>query len=239
MVRSRTTTAFVFALFMVPLVVLLVSACGGSGAERTLIRAYFLAARLNDRPTLNNIAMVAFDPSERGTVSTFSIDMVAEEQRRRLRLKELSEALMKMQQAEDAFTAEKVTYQDEHFEAINRVLESERDGEDVARRDAEVQEAWTDWRSRTMEHAKMVSGAQLALNNEQNAASLSMFDRNNPLDLTQYEGELLTKDVSITANVDLDGSESEQSMVVTLQKAVLTDSDGTLIEGSWVIANVS
>ena len=33
MVRSRTT-AFVFALFMMPLVALLVSACGGSGAER-------------------------------------------------------------------------------------------------------------------------------------------------------------------------------------------------------------
>ena len=237
MVRSRTT-AFVFALFMMPLVALLVSACGGSGAERTLIRSYFLASRLNDRPTLNNIAMVAF-PREDGTVSTFDISNVAEEQTRPLRLKELSQAMGEARGAEDEFTAEKVTYQDENFDAINRVLEAERDEEDVARRDIEVQEAWTDWRDRTMEHAKMVSGAQLELNNEQNAVSLSMFDPNNPLELTEYDGELLTKDVSIIANIEQGGIESERSMVITLQKAILIGSDGVMIEGSWVIANIN
>ena len=72
MARFRTK-AFVFVLFMAPLVVLFAAACSGTGAERTLIRSYFLAARLNDRVTLNNIAMVAFDPREDGTVRTFSI----------------------------------------------------------------------------------------------------------------------------------------------------------------------
>ena len=238
MARSRTKV-FVFVLFLAPLVTLLAAACGGSGAERTLIRSYFLAARLNDRPTLNNIAMVAFDPRENGTVRTFSIDNVAEEQSRPLRLRELNEALMAAQQAEDDFTAEKVTYQEEHFEAINRVLLAEREEEDVARRDLEVQEAWTDWRARTIDHAKMVSSARLELGSEQNAVELSMFDPNNPLELTEYDGELLTKEVSITANVDLDGNESERSMVITLQKAVLIGSDGITIEGGWKIAQVS
>ena len=238
MARSRTK-AFVFVLFMAPLVALFASACGGSGAERTLIRSYFLAARLNDRPTLNNIAMVAFDPREDGTIRTFSIDNVAEEQSRPLRLRELNTALMEAQQAEDDFTAEKVTYQDEHFDAINRVLGAERDDEDVARRDLEVQEAWTDWRTRTIEHAKMVSAARVGLSNEQNAVELSVFDPNNPLELTGYDGELLTKEVSITANVELDGTESERALVITLQKAVLIGSDGTTIEGGWKIAQVS
>jgi len=237
MARSRTT-AFVCVLFMAPLVALFVSACSGTGQERTLIRSYFLAARLNDRPTLNNIAMVAF-PRDEGTVSTFSIDNVQEEQTRPLRLKELNAALMEMQETEDDFTAEMLTYQEENFEAINRVLASERDDDDVASRDVEVQEAWTDWRSRTMEHAKMVSGARVELDTEQNAASLSMFDPNNPLELTEYDGELITKDVSITANFELDGNESERSMVITLQKAVLIGADGTTIEGNWVIAKVS
>ena len=238
MARSRTKP-FVFVLFMAPLVALFASACGGSGAERTLIRSYFLAARLNDRPTLNNIAMVAFDPAEDGTIRTFSIDNVAEEQSRPLRLRELNTALMAAQQAEDDFTAEKVTYQDENFEAINRVLGAERENEDVARGDVEVQEAWTDWRARTIEHAKMVSGARVELSNEQNAVELSVFDPNNPLELTEYDGELLTKEVSITADVDLDGTETERSLVITLQKAVLTGSDGTMIEGGWKIAQVS
>ena len=238
MARSRTT-ALVFVLFMAPLAMLFVTACSGSGAEQTLIRAYFTAARTGDRTTLNNIAMVAFDPREDGTVSTFSIESVAEEQRRPLRLKELSVALITAQQAEDDFTAEKVTYQDEQFDAINRVLLAERDGEDVARRDVEVQEAWTDWRTRTIEHAKMVSGARVELSNEENAASLSVFDPSTPVEVTEYDGELLTKDVSVTASVELDGTESERSMVITLQKAVLTGADGTTIEGGWKIARIS
>ena len=238
MARSRTT-ALVFVLFMAPLATLFVSACGGSGAERTLIRAYFLAARANDRTTLNNIAMVAFNPREDGTVSTFSIESVAEEQRRPLRLKELSAALMAAQQAEDDFTAEKVAYQDEQFDAINRVLLAEREDEDVARRDVEVQEDWTDWRTRTIEHAKMVSGARVELSNEENATTLSVFDPNNPLEVTEYDGELLTKDVALTASVELDGTESERSMVITLQKAVLVGSEGTMIEGRWVVAQIS
>ena len=238
MARSRTT-ALVFVLFMAPLAMLFVSACGGSGTERTLIRAYFVAARTGDRTTLNNIAMVAFNPREDGTVSTFSIESVAEEQSRPLRLKDLSAALVTAQQAEDDFTAEKITYQDEQFDAINRVLLAERDGEDVARRDVEVQEAWTDWRTRTIEHAKMVSGARLELTNEENATTLSVFDPNNPLEVTEYDGELLTKDVALTASVELDGTENERSMVITLQKAVLIGFDGTEIEGRWVIARIS
>ena len=67
----------------------------------------------------------------------------------------------------------------------------------------------------------MVSAAQVELDNEQDAASLSVFDPNNPVTLTEYDGELLTKDVSITADLELDGAETEQPMVITLQKAVL------------------
>jgi len=237
MARSRTSS-FVLALLVVPMVALFFSACGG-GAERALIRSFFLASRLNDRPTLNNIAMVAFDPGERGSVSTFSLDNVAEEVSRPLLVRELNEALLEARRVDDEFTAEKVAYQDENFDAINRVLAAERDGESVGRRDTEVQEAWTDWRDRTMEHARLVSEAQVDLTNEQNAAALSMYDQNNPLDLTQYDGELVTKEVSITANLELNGSESERAMVVTLQKAVLTDSDGMMIEGGWVVGAVN
>ncbi len=238
MARSRTKM-FVFVLFMAPLTAVLVSACGGNARERTLIRSYFLAARLNDRPTLNNIAMVGFNPSEDGTVSTFSIESVAEEQSRPLRFKELNTTLMEAQTAEEEFTTEKVAYQDENFEAINRVLAAERDEEDVAQRDTEVQEAWTDWRERTIDHAKRVSGARVELDSEENQVSLSVFNPNAPVTLTDYDGELLTKEVSITANLTLDGTETERPMVITLQRAMLTGADDMVIEGNWVIARIN
>ena len=238
MARYRTTT-FVLVLFAAPLAALLVSACGGGGGEQTLIRNYFTATRLNDRATLRNIAMVSWDSGEDGMVSGAAVQSVAEEQRRPLRMKEFNQALADAQAAEEAFNTEKVAYQDENFDAINRVLGAERDGDDVARRDVEIQEAWTDWRNRTMEHSKMVSDARAELGREQNNAALSMSDPRNPLDLTQYDGELITKEVSITADVDLNGAETERSMTVTLLQAILTADDGTVTEGRWVVANIS
>ena len=238
MARSRTT-AFVIMVFVAPLLAMVVSACGGAGAEQTLIRAYFRAANVGDRGSLVNIAMFAWDASENGTVSSPSVDSVSEERSRPLRVKELTQALADAQSADETFTEEKVEYQDENFDAINRVLAAERDEEDVARRDTEVQEAWTDWRNRTMEHSKMVADAQQQLTAEQNTASLSMFDPNNPLDLAQFDGEIQTKDVAVTATVEQGGSETEQQLTVTLQRTVLAGSDGEPIEGRWVIANIS
>jgi hypothetical protein len=218
---------------------LLVSACGGSGEEQTLIRTYFQAARVNDRASLGNIAMYAWNAEERGAVSRPNVQTVAEEQRRPLRMLELTEVLAEARESEETFTQEKIAYQDENFDAINRVLEAEREGDDVARRDREVQEAWTDWRERTMEHSREVSAALDELNSEQNEASLSMFDPNNPIDVTEYNGELVTKDVEITARVELDGNETEETLTVTLQQAILTAEDGTPMEGRWVVRNIS
>ena len=119
------------------------------------------------------------------------------------------------------------------------MLEAEREDDDVGRRDREVQEAWTDWRERTIVHSRTVSAALDELNTEQNEASLSMFDPNNPLDLTQYSGELVTKEVVITARVELDDNETEETLTVTLQRAILTGEDGMPMEGGWVIRNIS
>ena len=234
MARSRMK-APVLALCMG----LLVSACGGGGEEQTLIRTYFQAARVNDRASLGNIAMFLWNSDERGTVSRPRVQNVAEEQRRPLRMQELSQVLAEARAAEETFTEEKVAYQDENFEAINRVLEAERDGDDVRRRDLEVQEAWTDWRERTMEHSRTVAAALDELNAEQAEAELSMFDPNNPLDLTQYNGELVTKEVEITAQIERDGNETEETLTVTLQQAILTAEDGTPMEGRWVVRNIT
>ena len=238
MARSKTSLS-VLALFVAPLLALVVSACGGGGEEQALIRAYFQAARFNDRQSLANIAMYAWDPSERGSVSSPDVESVAEEQRRPLLMKDLSQTLADALQADEEFTAEKVAYQDENMEAIQRVLDAEAEEEDVRRADQEIQEAWTDWRDRTMEHTGAVSEARSALGAEQGEAELSMYDANNPLDVSQYNGELITKEVVVIADVELDGAESEQTLTVTLQQAVLTGDDGMPMEGRWVIRSIT
>ena len=236
MSRIRTTT-FRLALFTASLM-LLVSACGGAGPEQTLIRTYFSASNVGDRGSLVNITMFRWNADERGTVRAPTVNTVSEERSRPLRVKELTQAVADAQTEEEAFTQEKIAYQDENFEAINRVLEAERDDESVASGDGDVQEAWTDWRNRTMEHSKSVSDARLALSNEEDTATLSVYNDRDPKDLSQFDGEIVTKDVSVTATVALDGNSSEQELTVTLQRTILANGDEP-IEGRWVIANVS
>ena len=139
----------------------LTAACAGAGAEASIVRSFFQASRYNDRATLGNMAMVVFDPDEDGVASGISIESVGEEQVRALRLREFLSALEEARAAEEAFNGEKKVYQDEHFEAINRVLETERAGEAVAPRDEEVQTEWTTWRDQTMDHTKMISDARV------------------------------------------------------------------------------
>ena len=216
----------------------LTAACSGGGGEAGLLRSFFQASRYDDRGTLGNMAMVAFDPVDDGVASSISVQSVSEERSRPLRLRELVAALEEARIADQEFNAEKKLYQDENFEAITRVLEAERESEDVARGDQEVQAAWTTWRDETMGHARSVSDAQSALNAESVLADISANDPNNPIDVREYEGELVTKDVVVTASVERDGSSEDRTMTVTLQQVILQNAE-TPIEGRWIITEIN
>ena len=85
----------------------------------------------------------------------------------------------------------------------------------------------------------MLSDAQAQLNDESAVAELSVFDPNNPIDLTQYDGELVSKRVTIAATVETpDDQQVDRTMVVTLEKAELTGPDGVLLEGRWIITGL-
>ena len=234
MSRSKTT-ARVCALFVAPLLAV-VAACGATGPEQTLIRTYFNASNVTDRGSLANITMYAWNVREKGTVTGPTVNSVGEERSRPLQVKELEQAVADAVAAEETFTQEKIVYQNENFDAINRVLEAEREEADVASRDSEVQEAWTDWRARTMENSKAVSDSQQAVSVERNTAYLSV-QANDP-NLSQFEGQIVSKDVDVTATVTLDGNASEQQLTVTLQRTILENGEEP-IEGRWVIANVN
>jgi hypothetical protein len=213
-----------------------VAACGATGPEQTLIRTYFNASNVTDRGSLTNITMYAWNVREKGTVTGPTVNSVGEERSRPLQVKELEQAVADAVAADETFTQEKIVYQNENFDAINRVLEAEREEADVASRDSEVQEAWTDWRARTMENSKAVSDSQQAVSVERNTAYLSV-QANDP-NLSQFEGQIVSKDVDVTATVTLDGNASEQQLTVTLQRTILENGEEP-IEGRWVIANVN
>ena len=182
--------------------------------------------------------MVGFNPQEDGTVGSFDVENITEEQRRPLRMRELTTAVTQAQQNQQEFAGRMKAYQDENLDAIARVIEAERGNEDVARRDRDVQEAWTTWREESQEHSRAVSAAESDLGTESAVAQVSAFDPNNPLDVQAFGGELVTKEVTIEAAVEQNGSSADQTLTITLQKVELSGPDG-LIDGRWVISDIS
>ena len=236
MSRTNKMTVLVGSFVVLTSGVLL--GCGGGGAEASLIRTFFTAARYDDRVTLGNMAMVGFPPSERGIVRTFDVTMVSEEQVRPLRLRDLVRAVEEAEAADVEFRARKKMYQDENTEAIVRVLEAESDGEDVSSADEEIQDAWSQWRSEERQSATTVSAAQNELNEESQVAQASTFEPDNPIAVSDFEGEVFSKEVSIDASVEQDGSTEEQTINLTIQKVTLGSGD-EMIDGRWIITGIN
>ena len=213
------------------------AACGGGGEEQSLISSFFRASRFNDRTTLGGISMVAFSPDADGTIGSFDIETITEEQRRPLRMRELAAALTQAQQEQREFAAEMKAYQDENLDAIARVIEAERGDGNVGSRDRDVQEEWTRFRQGSQDHSRAVSTAENDLEAESAVAQVSAYDPNNPIDVQALEGELLTKEVTINAAVERDGSEEDRTLVITLERVELDGGDG-MIEGRWIITSI-
>jgi hypothetical protein len=194
---------------------------------------------MRDNTTLANIAMVSFRPSERGIVQNFSLTSVSEEQRRPMRAREYSVAYEEAAATEREFSDRKQAYQDENLEAIERVLEAEREESDVARRDREVQEAWVTWRAEMLQHAQTVSDARILLAEERVVGEASTFSPSNPIEITQYEGEIASKEAVIEASVQTPDDQTEElTLTVTLERAELTAPDGSPLNGRWIITKI-
>jgi hypothetical protein len=212
------------------------TACGGGGEEDQLVRAFFQASRFNDRSTVGNMSMVFFPPDEEGIASSPSIDSMQEEQRVPLRMQELGEALVDARQAEEDFREEKKMYQDENEEAITRVIEAERAEEDVAGADEEIQEMWSNLVDEERSYAQEVSDATVDLNRAVQIANASVFDPSNPIDVSSYDGDVITKDLTVTASIEKDGSSSDRTMTLTIQQVEIRGGGSDeLVPSRWII----
>ena len=237
MSRSRSSMLLLTA-FVTCLLAGAASGCGGGRDEQALIRSYFIAARSNDRATLGNVATVSFDPEDDGVVTNARVVSVSPEERRPLRAKELAGALAQARAAESEFNEKKRTYQDTNMDAINRVLEAERANRPVAARDQAIQAEWTKWREETMQHSKAISDAEAEINAERRVPAASVFDPNNPIDVTQFDGEIISKQVTVEANVARGGQEEPRTFTITMQRVVLTGADGQPVDGRWIITDI-
>jgi len=236
MVRPKST---LLLLGLVPLVLITV-ACS-SADEKQLLSKFFNASRMRDNTTLGNIATVQFSPTEDGIVQSFDITKISPEQKRTLQLKELKAAEEAAQKDDEDLNKQKKEYQDANIAAIERVLAAERQGTKLKGKDLEIQQAWTKWREDVAQHAKKLTEARSAMTRERGLAELSAFDARNPIDVTAFDGELITRDLLLKARVKKgEAAAADEDLHVKMERVELKNGPGgKAVSGRWVITHVS
>jgi len=235
--RPRYALGFLLA----PIVFTLVFfsfACGASGPEKMILDRFFQASRLRDNVTLGGIALVVFDKNTQGVVERFSVVSVSEPQITPLHLKELAKAHAEAMKASEDLNNRKRTYQDAHADELKRLLDAERQGQKIKGKDVAFQTSWNKWREDTAAVEKKVSLAREELSAERSVADISTFNPQTPIDPTQYDGEMASKDYTISANIlTPDGQHVTKTLVVTLQQVRLKGDKGD-ITGKWIITRI-
>jgi hypothetical protein len=228
-----------WGLLLTPvLVVLALSAAGCGGSEHdVLIRKFFAASGSSDVATLGNIATVSFDPAKDGRAQNVAFVSETPAQTRALKLQELDKVYKEAQAAEADFSKRMKEYQDKNLDAINRIVKVEQSGKGKPTGgDLGVQAGWTKWREENAIVQRAKADALKALQAERKVADLSVPD----VDASTYpEATEVTTDVTVSANVrSADNQVTKKTLVLTLQRVVLKDAAGKLLEGKWMITGL-
>jgi hypothetical protein len=240
MFRPRSLRILIAPALILAIVAMTGCATGG-GEETTTLRKYFNASKMRDNSTLANIATVSFDPDTHGQVQGFSVTASTPDQVTPLTLKQRQADLKAAQDAETEFSKKKKEFQDANAEAIERILKAEAANKPLRGKDAEIQAAWTKWRDDTKVFATKISDARKALNVDRPVVEISVMDPREPVLVTDYDGELSTKNLTIDAKIKApDGTTSQKQYVFTIQRATLkgiVGKDGKPgdMVGRWVI----
>ncbi len=249
--RPRIAARFLLvpAIAFVPLFCVL--ACGVNAPEKNVIDGFFRAARARDNVTLAGIALVAFNPTIEGIVESYTVTAVSQEQTTLLRLKQLAAEHRAAESQDNEHARKMKAYQDANDDAIKRVLEAERAGKTLARKDVVIQTEWNRWRDDQKASSRKVSAAKEAMAGEHALADVSINNpafavtfNEPPIDPTKYDGTIITKDYTISATVQTPSNEHlKKTFVVRLQKVILKGEKGArhLVgrpEGRWIITRV-
>lgn len=227
------------ALLLAP-VVLLEIACSRP-PEQQMLNQYFRAARGGDSTTAAMMSTVSLNPRTQGSIEGFSITSVSPERREPLAYRALMEAADKARQEEADFQRRKKEYSDANLKTIEEILKIENQPNvKFTPAQAKVKPEWDKWRADTAMYLKGLSAAQAAVSNSTALPDTSLSQPGQPkFDIKTFDGEVVTKDVMIKADVKApEGPTSEKDLVVTLSKVVGKQGE-TVREGKWIITRIA
>lgn len=238
MASTRVRAVLALALLVAPLAIITV-ACSRA-PEKPVLTQFFRAARARDNQTLAMMSAVSFDPREKGIVEDFEITNVSAERRSPLDFKTLIDAERKAKESEAEFARKKKAYQDANLPVIEQVVKLERDPKaKMTPAQVKVKAEWDKWRQETGAFARATAAARAALASGGGPADASLSQPGQPpFAPDKFQGELITKDVTLDAQVRApDGQTTQKTLTVTFQKVSGT-LDGQQREGRWIITNI-
>jgi hypothetical protein len=231
--RTPGTHALLAAL----LTVLAFTACS-SAPEQPILNQFFMASRLRDNTSLENFSTISFDPAKEGIVNSFDITSVSPERHTPINVKALAKALDDARAEDTTYNKRKSEYYAANEEAVGRALKAERENAKLKGKDAEVLANWTRIREEGTQVSKKIADARNKLAAESAIAQISLADQRNPPDFKKYDGELVTKHVTVSAPVKLpNGQTVQKNLTIIMQRAILKADHE--VAGRWIITAVN
>lgn len=234
----RIRAALGIACLLAPLA-FLAAACSRP-AEQQFLTQFFRAARARDNTTLAMMAAVSFDPREKGSVDSFEIKQVSAEQRTPLDFKALIAAQRKATEENEEFIKKKIEYQNANLPALEVIVKLERDPKaKMTPAQLKMKAEWDKWRADTGMYQKAIASAKTAFSSSTGTAEASLTQPGQPpFDASQFQGELISKDVTVDAQIKTPGGEIvPKTLTVTMQRVVGTQG-GQTREGRWIITGI-
>lgn len=236
--RSRVRATLAIALVLAPLSIL-AAACSSAPPEQQLLSQFFRAARNRDNETLARMSAVEFRPSQQGEVTEFEITNISEERRTPLTYKQLIEAQNRAAADETDFRQRRVQFESANRAALEAIAKMERDPTAKFNPTQEKLKAeWDKWRQDAQAMTKATASAKAAFNNAVGPAEASLAQPGQPAFAAEkFEGQLISKDVTVQAQVKQGEVTTPKTLVITLQRVEGTQ-DGTPRNGRTIIARI-
>ena len=238
MATRQLRAALAIALLLAPLT-LLAAACSRP-AEAQFLNQFFRASRARDNASVAMMSAVEFDPREQGEVTDFEITNVSEERRSPLDFKALLDAERKAVADEAEFRKRKIEYQNANLPALEEIVKMERDpAAKFTPAQQKMKAEWDKWRADTTMHQKATSAAKAAIKAQTGPAEASLSQPGQPpFAPDKFQGQLVSKDVTINAQVRTpDGQTTQKTLVVTMQRVEGT-MDGQQRVGKNIISRI-
>jgi hypothetical protein len=217
----------------------LLAACSSAPPEQQILTQFFRAARTRDNETVARMSAVEFKPAEQGEVTGFDITNVGEERRTTLDYKTLINAQTQAGNATEQVRQGRRDFENANRAALEAIAKLEREPTAKLNPAQQTLKAeWDKWRQEVLSMEKAQTAAKTAFTNAVGPAEASLSQPGQPpFSAEKFQGELISKEITLNAQVRKGSETTQKTLVVTMQRVEGT-MDGAKRVGRPIITRI-